>query len=175
MNKLYPRKQAIITGLISGIFAASAFSVLTNINDHAGWGINAATIRGLFGLFTLLILVVGVYTGLQHVKRSNGGKLSYAQAIASGALVGLTVGVFVAVIGFVYTHFINPHYGDYMLTENKRSLIAAGKSATEIANSQANLTKMLAPAVQIMQALVLQTGCAVIFSLIIGLFLKTKR
>jgi len=175
MTKIYPRKQAIITGLVSGIFAVSAFSFFTGFGDGPGKHINPVTIRWLTGLFSLLILAIGVYSGIQNIKRSNDGKLSYGQAVATGVLVGLTVGVCMAVIGLIYTHLINPGYTDYMLAENKKTLIAEGKSAAEIAASQADLAKMLTPGIQIMQALVLQTATATILSLIMGLFLKSKR
>ena len=174
MTKIYPRKQAVITGIISGVFAVSAFAIFTGLHDSSGWNINPANIRWLTGLFTLLILAVGVYTGIQSAKRNNSGKLTYGQAVTTGILVGLTVGACVSIIGLIYTHFINPGYANYMLAENKKGLIAQGISADNIAKDQTAMAQMLTPGVQIMQALVLQTVMATIFSLIMGLFLKSR-
>ncbi len=175
MTKIYPHKQAIITGLISGVFAVSAFSLFTGLSDGFGKHINPVTIRWLTGLFSLLILAVGVYSGIQSIKRTNGGKLTYGQAVGTGVLVGLTAGVCMAVIGLIYTQLINPGYHDYMLAENKKEMLAEGKNAADIAHAQIDLAKMLTPGVQVMQALVLQTGVATILSLLMGLFLKSKR
>jgi hypothetical protein len=174
MTKIYPLKQALITGIVSGVFAVSAFAIFTGLSDGLGKQINPVTIRWLTGLFSLLILAVGVYSGIQSVKRSNGAKLSYGQAVGAGVLVGLTVGICMAIIGLIYTNIINPGYHDYMLAENKKEMLAAGNSSADITAAQANLAKMLTPGVQIMQALVLQTGVATILSLIMGLFLRSR-
>jgi len=58
MNKKYPWKQAIITGLLVGIFAISSFTVVDSLNKHFLLGVNTTTIRGLTGLLTLVILAI---------------------------------------------------------------------------------------------------------------------
>src|ERR1700679_2151066 len=100
MNKKYPWKQAVITGLIVGVFAVISFSIVDYLNKHFGWGVNATTIRGLTGLLILVILGIGIYSGMQAVKRSNNGIISYGQAIVCGVLIALTTGLITAIVGF---------------------------------------------------------------------------
>src|SRR5258708_3926654 len=115
MKKKYPFKQAIITGMISGIFAVFSFSIINGWNRQQAWGVNPATIRGLIGLVTLLILGTGIYVAMQSIKKLNGGKLPYGQAITAGILVGVVTGLIMALWGFIYCQYINPGYATYMV------------------------------------------------------------
>jgi hypothetical protein len=174
MNKIYPRKQALWTGLISALFATIAFAIGCYANDHYGWGMNPVSLRGLIGMFTIVILGVGIYTGMQSIKRSNGGTLTYGQAVAAGVLIELTTGVIMALIGVIYTTIINPGYAAYMLAENKAAMLAAGKSAHDIAKTQVNLQMQYTVPMQIFQAVVGQTAVGTVISLIMALFIKTS-
>lgn len=72
MNKKYPWKQAILTGLIVSVFAIGSFTVADHFNRQLGWGVHTVTIRGLTGLLTLVILAIGIYTGMRSIKLANG-------------------------------------------------------------------------------------------------------
>jgi len=175
MNKIYPLKQAVITGVVSAIFATGAFTVVDSLNQHYSWNINPATIRGLVGLLTLIILGIGIYAGMQSIKKANQGQLSYGQALLTGFLVAITVGIVMAVLGMVYTNIINRGYTDYMVAEGKKALLAEGRSNADIANGVADLQKQFAPAMQAMQALVGQTIAGTLIALIMALFIRTKK
>jgi hypothetical protein len=175
MNKIYPRKQAILTGLISGLFSVIAFAVISSLNDNAHWGLNPVSLRGIIGLFTLIILGIGIYSGMQSIKRSNGGKLTYGHAVAAGLLIGLTTGIIMAILGLIYTTLINPGYTAYMLAENKTAMLAEGKSAQEIATTQANLQMQYTAPMQIFQALVGQTVSGTVIALIMAIFVKSGK
>ena len=175
MNKKYPWKQAIITGLIVGIFAIGSFTVANHLNKHFGLGVNATTIRGLTGLLTLVILGIGIYIGMGSIKRSNSGKLTYGQALLVGFMIALTTGIITAIIGFVYCNYLNPGYAAYMLTESKKALIAEGKNPADIAANMANLRQQWTTGGQMLQALVGQTVYGTVTSLVMGLFIKSKK
>jgi len=175
MNKTYPFKQAVITGVVSAIFATGAFAIVDSLNQHNGWNINPANIRGLIGLLTLIILSIGIYAGMQSVKLANQGQLSYGQALLTGFLVALTVGIVVAVLGLVYTGLINPGYTDYMVTEGKKALLAEGGSQGNIAKGIADLQNQFTPSVQAMQALVGQTAAGTLIALVMAAFTRTKK
>ena len=175
MNKIYPSKQAILTGLISGLFAVIVFAAISSLNDHAHWGMNPVSLRGIIGLFTLIILGIGIYTGMQSIKRSNEGKLTYGQAVAVGVLIGLTTGFIMAILGLIYTTLINPGYAAYMLAENKAAMLTEGKSAQDIATTQASLQMQYTTPVQIFQALVGQTVSGTVIALIMAIFVKSGK
>jgi hypothetical protein len=175
MTKYYPPKQALLTGFISAVFATGAFSGFEELNRTLAWGINPSTLRGLTGLLTIVILGVGVYAGLRSIKRANGGKLAYGQAVLTGLLIGLTTGVIMSVAGFIYTQFINPGYIAYMLSERKNAMLAEGRSQQDISQGMAQLKMQLSPAAQVLQALVAQTAGGTVIAAIIGLFVRTKK
>lgn len=175
MNKKYPWKHAIITGLIVGIFAIGSFAIVDYLNKHFGWGINTMTIRGLTGLLTLIILGIGIYSGIQNIKRNNGGIITYKHAITSGFIIALITGVITALVSFVYCNYLNPGYTGYMLAESKKVMIADGKSAAEISAGMQALQREWTTSAQMFEALVGQTVCGTVISLIMGLLMKTKK
>src|SRR5260221_5830036 len=175
MNKKYPWKHAILTGLIVGVFAIGSFTLFDSLNKHFGWGVHTTTIRGLTGLLTLVILGIGIYTGMRSVKRSNGGKLTYAQALLAGFIIAFTTGIITALVGLIYCNFINPGYTSYMLAESKKAMIAGRKSPAEIAASMPAMEQQWTTGGQMMQALLCQAVCGTVIALAIGIFLRTKN
>lgn len=175
MNKTYPFKQAVITGIVSAIFATGVFAIADSLNQHNGWNVNPATIRGLIGLLTLIILGIGIYAGMQNIKKANQGQLSYRQALLTGFLVALTVGVVMTVLGLVYTSVINPGYTGYMVSEGKKALLTEGGSPGDIARGVADLQKQFSPSVQAVQALVGQTAAGTVIALVMAAFTRTKK
>jgi hypothetical protein len=175
MNKKYPWKQAIITGLLVGVFAIGSFTIADSLNKHWGWGVNTMTIRGLTGLLTLIILGIGIYTGMQSIKRSNGGKLTYGKALLSGFIIASTTSVITAFVGLIYCNYINPGYTAYMIAESKQMMIADGKSPAVIAAGMPVLQKQWTTGAQMLQALIGQTVRGTVIALVMGIFLRTKN
>jgi hypothetical protein len=175
MNNKYPWKQAIITGLVVGVFGIASFSITDNLTQLFALGIHTTTIRGLTGLLTLVILGIGIYTGMRSIKRSNAGKLTYGQALLAGFIIALTTGIITALTGFIYCNYLNPGYAAYMLSESTKEMAADGKSPAEIAAGMPGLKQQWSTGGQMMQALVGQTVCGTVITLILGLFIKSKK
>ena len=175
MTKVYPWKQALMTGAISAVFTACSFSLFDGLKQQFAWQIAPATIRGLIGLLSLVILGIGIYSGMSAIKRANAGKLSYGKALLTGVIVALTVGFTMVILGFIYTRYLNPGYASYMLAEGKKEMIADGKTPADIVKSVANLQKQLSPAGQAIQVIAAQTGCGTIISLVMAIFMRTKK
>ena len=174
MNKIYPLKQAIITGITSALFATVAFSIFISLNRSLDWQVDLSSARGIIGLLSLIILGIGIYMGMTAVKSATG-MLSYGQAVAISLLIGLTTGVVMSVIGFIYTRYINPGYVTYMIDEARKAMIADGKDAQGVANRLTGLKLQLSPAAQIFQAMVGQTVVGTVIGLIMGIFIRTKK
>jgi hypothetical protein len=175
MNKKYPWKEAVITSLIVGVFDITCFSIANNLNQYFAWGIHTTTIRGLSGLLGLIILGMGVYTGMRGIKRHNTGKLSYGQALLAGFTIALTTGIVTALVALVYCNYINPGYAAYMLSESSKDMAADGKNPAEVAAGIQSLRLQWSAGGQMMQALVGQTVCGTVITLILGLFIKSKK
>jgi len=175
MNKTYPFKQAVITGVVSAFFATGAFAIVDSLNQHNNWNISPASIRGFVGLLTLIILGIGIYAGMQSVKRAKQGQLTYGHALLAGFVIAITAGVIMAVLGLIYTTVINPGYNVYMVTEGKKALLAEGGSPGDIAKGLADLQKQFAPSTQAIQALAGQTVAGTLIAFVMAAFTRTKK
>src|ERR1700761_3916774 len=109
MNKKYPWKQALLTGITVGIVAVISFS----LGKQAHLNISATTLRGLTGLLTLVILGIGIYVGMQRIKTLNSGMLTYGQAVFTGIMIALVTGIITALVSVVYCRLIDPNYSAY--------------------------------------------------------------
>lgn len=175
MNKINLWKHAAITGLLTGTFAVVVFSLADNLNRSNNWNYNPVTLRGLTGLLTIVILAIGIYTGMAKVKRDNGRKLTYRQALLSGIMISVVTGIITAAIGLIYSLIINPGYADYLIRENQRIMQINHNNAAEIAASTASLQKQMSTTIQIVQALAGQIVSGTLLSIIIGAFVKSNR
>jgi len=174
MNKKYPWKQAILTGFIVGVFGIASFCTMVMLNRHLDWGMYATTIRGLTGLLSLVIVGIGIYSGMRSIKRHHNGKLTFGQALLAGFVIALTTGIITALVGWIYC-LIDPGYAAYMLSESTKEMAAAGKSPAEIATSMPGLKQQWSTGGQMVQALVGQTVSGTVIALVMGIFVKTKK
>jgi len=171
MNKKYPWKQAIITGIIVGVVAVIAFS----LSKQAHLNVSAATLRGLTGLLTLVILGVGIYVGMHSIKAANGGRLTYGQAVFTGFIIALVTAIITALVSAIYCSFIDPGYSAYMVAETQKAMLASGKSQAEITAGTPALQQQWSTGGQAIQALIGQTVCGTVIALVMGIFVKTKK
>ena len=74
-----------------------------------GWGVPAATIRGVGGLLSIPIQAIGIYIAMQNFKKVNGW-LTYGQALKTGVTVAITIAVIVAIFSFLYCKVFNPGF-----------------------------------------------------------------
>lgn len=175
MNSKYIWKGAILTGLIVGIFALGFFSILDGLNKSYNWGINPISIRGVSGLLALLILGVGIYIGIQKVKRLQKNSISYKQAVLTGLFISLITGIVTATFTLVYCQYINPNYASYLVAESRKFMIEQRESPEEITEHITGLQKQLTTPSQVIQAFFGQLIGGLLISLIIGLFVRDKK
>ena len=168
-------KSGIITGIAVGLFAVSAFSFFNWLNTKNGWGIQPATVRGISGLLTILIQGIGIYFSMAGTKKLLNGVISYGQAFKAGFTVAIITAVITAFCGLIYCTIINPGYGDYMVNEAHKAMIASGKSSKQIAGELAGVRWEFSTGGQIIQALVAQTAVGTVISLIMAIFIKTPK
>jgi hypothetical protein len=167
-------KFGLGTGLLVGVWNLSCFTVVSWINKIFAFGIPAARIRAYSGLFGLIILILGIYFGMKEVKRKEG-QITYGKAIKTGISISLITAIIVAFFGFLYCTVINPGYADYMVKESEKALIAAKKSSEEIKQQLMKVRSFYSTSSQVLQALTVQLVVGIISSLILGLFVRTKK
>lgn len=169
-------KFGLGTGLVSGLWALSTFTVIGWVNRMALHGsIPAANVRAIGGLFSIVILVLGISWAMLEVRRQQEGQLTYGQAVKTGALVACITAVVVAVFSCLYCTVINPGYTEFMVADAERTLRAAGKGPEEIALQLGAVRKQFSTGAQVGEALVGQAVVGTLASLIVGAFVRTKR
>ena len=167
-------KYGLVTGIISAVFLFGFFTVMVSINNKFGWGMQASSIRGLGGLLSIPIQAIGIYLAMQNKKKITG-MLTYAQAIKTGVIVAATIAIFVAIFSALYCAVINPGFSEYMVKDAQKAMIANGESQQQINQDSVSVAKQFTIAAQVMMALVGQFVVGSIITLIIGLFVKTKK
>ena len=169
-------KYGLGAGIVSGLWGLVCFTAVGWLNKNFFHESIAATdIRSYSGLFSLLILLVGIYLGMKQARLRAGGALTYGQAVKTGMLVACVTGMLVAFFSWLYCAVINPGYADFMVQDTGRALAAAGKTQQEIRQRLEDVRKEFSTGMQVMEALVGQVVVGIIASLILGLFTRTKK
>jgi hypothetical protein len=169
-------KYGLGTGVVSGLWGLATFTVIGWLNNAVLHGrLPATDVRSLGGVFSIVILVIGIAWGMRAVRAENGGVLTYGQAVKTGIIVACITGVIVALFTWLYCTVINPGYTDFMVADAQRSLVSAGKAAPETAAELDSVRKQFSVGAQVVQALIGQAVVGSIASLILGAFLRTKR
>jgi hypothetical protein len=174
MNKKYSWRP-IFTGVVIGIFSVGSPTIAESLNRMFAWGVQTAAIRWLTGLLTLIILGIGIYTGMRSIKKSNAGRLTYGQAFLAGFIITLTAALTIALASFVYRNVINPGYAAGMVAESKKAMAADGKSPADIAAATPLLEEQWSGGRLMVHFLIGLTVCGTATALIMGIFIKSKK
>jgi len=169
-------KYGLWTGAISGLWGIGCFTIVGWLNTALFHQRTPATqIRSYSGLFSIIILIVGIYLGMKQAKLKGGNTLTYGQAIQTGILIACVTAVVVACFSWLYCTIINPGYADFMVKDTERVLVAAGKSPQEISQQLDAVRKEFSAGAQVGMAVVGQAVVGTIAALILGLFIRTKK
>jgi hypothetical protein len=169
-------KYGLWTGIVSGLWGLVSFTTVGWLNKSFFHGnIPATDIRSYSGLFSILILVVGIYLGMKQARLKAAGVLTYGQAVKTGVLVACVTAVVVAFFSWLYCAVINPGYTDFMVADAGRTLAAAGKTQEEISQRLVDVRKEFSTGMQVMQALVGQVVMGSVAALILGAFMRTRK
>ena len=169
-------KYGLWTGLISALWGIVSYTIVGWLNGtYFHKRIPAADIRSVSGLFSILILIIGIYWGMKEEKRKMGNTIDFGRAVKTGIMISLITAIIVSITTFLYCTTINPGYADFMVRDAQQALIAAGKSPDEINQRLISVRKEFTTGAQVGMALVGQLVVGSIASLIIGLVVRTKK
>lgn len=168
-------KFGLITGLLVGLWNISCFSIVSWLNGLLHLGIPAARLRAYSGLLGIVILAVGIWLGMKNARRQNNFQLTYGQAIKTGIFMSLIAAVIVSCFSFLYCTIINPGYTDFMVKETGRSLTESHYTTEQINRQLQSARDFFSTRSQVLQALVGQSVAGTICSLIMGIFMRTKK
>lgn len=164
-------KFGLFTGMINCLWLLTAFEIVKAINP----GVPTAKARAITGMLSVLVLILGIYFGIRAAKRQNNSKLNYKSAVFTGIKIALVNALICGLFSVLYCNVINPGYANAMVAETEQLLKAAGTTPEQMQLKLEATKKMYSTPSQVMQALVAQSIMGTLVSLIISLFLKTKK
>ncbi len=169
-------RTGIAVGLISGLWLLVCFSVVNWINSQVfHHAIPASQIRSYSGLFSLLILIFGVYFGIKETKRQNKNVITFGQAAKAGIGISIITAILVSLFTLLYCLVINPGYADFMVRETRSELLSSGMSSQQISIQLQKVQQQFSTASQVMMALIGQLVIGSLASCIISFFVRTKH
>jgi hypothetical protein len=169
-------KYGLWTGIISSLWGLGSFTIVGWLNAALfHQSIPATQIRSYSGLFSILILILGIYLGMKQAKQKGGNTLTYGQAIKTGVIIACITALIVAFFSYLYCAVINPGYAGFMVRDTENTLKAAGKTPQEISQQLEDVRKQFTTGAQVGMALIGQAVIGTITSLILGLFIRTKK
>ena len=160
-----------LTGALVTTWLFGIFSLLKSLSLDTP----QTTLRTLTGIFGLVILFVGVFYGIKKARDTSGDELSYLKAVKTGVIISLIVAVMVSSFSLLYLTVVNPGFANDMIKEAEQSLKQSGASPEETSKRLDGVRAEFSLQGQIMTSLIAQSTMGTIFSLILAIFLRSKK
>ena len=168
-------KFGLGTGLLVSAWNLSCFTIVSWIDKTLLLGIPVARIRAYSGLFGIVLLIIGVYVGIREAKKKNENQITFGEALRTGIFISLISAAIAGLFAFIYCTIINPGYADYMVRDAESTLMASKKTSKEISQELIQVRNRFSTTTQVLQALIAQSVMGSIGSLIISLFIRSKK
>lgn len=167
-NNVNHRSIIINYGLILG-----GLTILLSLTLYA---MDKSFNPGIFlGALSFLIPVVLIFLGIKKFKDSNGGFLSWKQAVKMGVGIAV-VGTLVALIyQQIFENFIEPDFVNQKTAFLKEQYLDAGLSAEQINTQIKRMSKFNTPLIASALGIMMWAFLGFIISAIIGLIMKKEE
>lgn len=126
------------------------------------------------GFFAAIIPIVGIWVGLAQKKKSNNWTLSYKQAIMSGFVIAFVSAVINALFMFAYLTAV-PSVTDTYFAYVEETLISQGDDPVSVQTTLSTLRNQFSPLNQALQMFIGTLIAGGILTLLVGLFVRTKK
>ncbi len=114
--------------------------------------------------------------GISKAKTSRkGDNFSYWQALKIGITISLIVAIIVSLASLLYVTVINPGFTNDMVSEAELTLKKSGAGTAEITKKLSAVRNEFSVAGQTIGSLIVQSITGTIFSLVLGLFYRSKN
>ena len=131
--------------------------------------------HALAGLLSILTLILGVYFGIEEIKKKNPGGFSYKLAVLSGIKITGITAAFISIFSLFYCTVINSGFTGMMVKDVEKLLLASGATAEEMSIRLEHVKNEFSASTQVIRGLVLQLVLGTLASLLIGLSLRTRN
>ena len=163
----------MVTTILFGLYSAGVGIAITLIEYFTGMDRTGA--GSWFGWLGVPFLVLFIWMAMNERKQEDyGGNMTYGQCIGTGTLVGLFAGIVVGIFIYVYFTAINPGFVDFMVQKQQAAMQAQQMDPEKLRGAMSMMKSMFIP-FGVGGALLGDTIFALIISLIVGAFVKTKE
>jgi uncharacterized membrane protein YhfC len=163
----------MVTTILFGLYSAAIAIAITLVGYFTGMDRTGAA--NWLGYLSLPFLILFLWLAMKERKQDDfGGTISYGQCVGTGALVGLFAGIVTAIFMFVYFTAINPGAIDFILQKQQEVMQSRQMSSQDISNAMSKARQWFVP-VAVFFAVVGDVFFATLFSLVLGIFAKTKE
>jgi F0F1-type ATP synthase assembly protein I len=175
-------KQKLLISLLGGFFIALAGTILMLIlmslnlvgpesvkNDNLMYG-------GTILFISLYIfLLIGLFIGLKRVKKANGNTLLFKEALKVGFYISLSTAIFSVIFTVIFYELICPNYNQDMVEVVTLKLKNTELNPELVKQKIIEQADYYSTSIQAKFSFVGNLITGIVFSLLLGLFLKTKN
>ncbi|MFI5200965.1 MAG: DUF4199 domain-containing protein [Candidatus Kapaibacterium sp.] len=163
----------MVTTILFGLYSAGVAIALTLIGYFTGMNLSVSGNWLSYVAWPFLILFL--WLAMKERKQDDfGGTISYGQCVGTGALVGLWAGIVSGIFMFVYFTAINPGAVESLLQQQQNMMQARQMDSQKISNAMSMARKMFIP-FAVGGSVIGDVFFATLFSLILGIFARTKE
>ena len=129
-----------------------------------------------YNWISYVIILAGIIWGSLVYRNSyNDGLISYGQSFSVGFLIGLYAAILFAVFSFIYFSYINPESINAILEIAKENIYEQDIPEEQIEQRIKIVEILISPVGKPLIELIGNTICAVIFALIVSIFVKKEQ
>lgn len=151
-------------GAICGLTLIVVFFVLQTV------GFSKSGVSNLLTYGTTIIFII---LGTKKFRDElNGGLISYGKAVWSGVLISFFSAVLLGFFMYIFLKYIDASSIDKILEESEQNMLESGSSEEQIEVALEYVKKFSTPEIISVMAILINTFFGLVFSLIIGAFLK---
>ena len=164
----------IFYGLVTSA-VSFGYSLLLYALGYHGEKIEQAA---LLGSFSYVIIIIGLILGIREARKEvleESKVFSYGSGFKAGSLISVFMAIGNAVFSYIYIAFINPSMVDAMIEFQGQKMIEKGVAQEQIAAMENMSRTMSQPPIQALSALIGTIIIGILLTLIIAIFMRTRR
>ena len=163
----------MVTTILFGLYSAGIAIAITLIGYFTGMDKTGAVNWMSYVSWPFLILFL--WLAIKERKQEDfGGTISYGQCVGTGALVGLWAGIVTAIFMYVYFVAINPGAIDFLLQKQQDIMQSRQMDPQKISSAMSMARRLFIP-FAVGGSVIGDVFFATLFSLILGIFARTKE
>ncbi len=122
-----------------------------------------------------IFLLIGIFIALKKTKKLNNGTLTFTEALKIGCYTSLATGLVGVVFTVIFYELIYPSYNQEMVEVIVSKMKGLDLTSEQIQQKVTEQTKYYSTSVQAKFSFIGNFITGIVFSLLLGLFLRTKR